>query len=178
MDNLEKVEKIREKTGVSYEDAKTALEACDYDILDAIVYLEKLGKIKAPEVTSYSTTHTETSNDFALAQADYHESCRKKTIGDGVDKFVQWCKRIIKKGMEVTFAVQKDDKKIMEIPVLIFVLLVIFLFWVTVPLLIIGLFCDFKYHFNGVDKMSVDINEMCDKASDACGNIKNDIKNS
>ena len=80
--------------------------------------------------------------------------------------------------MEVTFAVQKDDKKIMEIPVLIFVLLVIFLFWVTVPLLIIGLFCDFKYHFNGVDKMSVDINEMCDKASDACGNIKNDIKNS
>ena len=28
MDQLEKVEKIREKTGVSYEDAKSALEAC------------------------------------------------------------------------------------------------------------------------------------------------------
>ena len=50
MDQLEKVEKIREKTGVSYEDAKSALEACNYDLLDAIVYLEKLGKIKAPEV--------------------------------------------------------------------------------------------------------------------------------
>ena len=32
MDQLEKVEKIREKTGVSYEDAKSALEACNYDL--------------------------------------------------------------------------------------------------------------------------------------------------
>ena len=48
MDQLEKVEKLREKTGVSYEDAKNALEACGYDLLDAIVYLEKLGKVKAP----------------------------------------------------------------------------------------------------------------------------------
>ena len=35
MDKLEKVEKLRAKTGVSYEDAKNALEACDYDLLDA-----------------------------------------------------------------------------------------------------------------------------------------------
>ena len=53
MDKLEKVEKLREKTGVSYEDAKNALEACDYDLLDAIIYLEKLDKVKAPEVESF-----------------------------------------------------------------------------------------------------------------------------
>ena len=47
MDKLEKVEKLRAKTGVSYEDAKNALEACDYDLLDAIIYLEKLDKVKA-----------------------------------------------------------------------------------------------------------------------------------
>ena len=34
MDNLEKVEKLREKTGVSYEEAKEALEANNYDVLD------------------------------------------------------------------------------------------------------------------------------------------------
>ena len=48
MDNLEKVEKLREKTGVSYEEAKEALEANNYDVLDAIIYLEKKGKVKAP----------------------------------------------------------------------------------------------------------------------------------
>ena len=41
MDRLEKVEKIRKKTGVSFEDAKTALDAADGDVLDALVWLEK-----------------------------------------------------------------------------------------------------------------------------------------
>ena len=48
MDKLEKVEKLREKTGVSYEEAKNALEACDYDLLDAIIYLEKLDNSGVP----------------------------------------------------------------------------------------------------------------------------------
>ena len=59
MDKLEKVEKLREKTGVTYEDAKAALEACDYDMLDAIIYLEKLDKIKKPDVDKYTTESSE-----------------------------------------------------------------------------------------------------------------------
>ena len=55
MDNLEKVERIREKTGVSYEDAKIALEASGNDMLDAIVYLEKLGKVNGPKQSQYVT---------------------------------------------------------------------------------------------------------------------------
>ena len=50
MDKLEKVEKLREKTGVSYEDAKNDQEKCDYDLLDAIINLEKMDKVKAPQV--------------------------------------------------------------------------------------------------------------------------------
>ena len=41
MENLEKVELIREKCGVSYEEAKNALEACDYDVLEAIIAIER-----------------------------------------------------------------------------------------------------------------------------------------
>ena len=44
MDQLEKVEKIREKTGVTYEEAKAALDAAGGDVLDALVYLESKGK--------------------------------------------------------------------------------------------------------------------------------------
>lgn len=40
MDNFEKVEKLREKANVSYEEAKQALENCNWDILDAMIYLE------------------------------------------------------------------------------------------------------------------------------------------
>lgn len=59
MELLEKVEKIREKTGVSYEDAKKALEEAGGDILDAIVLLENQGKIKGPARQTYSTKQEE-----------------------------------------------------------------------------------------------------------------------
>lgn len=41
MEILEKVELVREKTNVSYEKARAALEACDYDVLDAIIAIER-----------------------------------------------------------------------------------------------------------------------------------------
>ena len=88
MDKLEKVEKLREKTGVSYEDAKNALEACDYDLLDAIIYLEKLDKVKAPEVESFTTgAEQQTSTEFEQAQQTYTNDCNKVTFGQMMDRF-------------------------------------------------------------------------------------------
>ena len=59
MDELEKVEKLRERANVSYEEAKEALDKSNGDLLDAMVYLEKQGKVKSPEQTSYSTDASE-----------------------------------------------------------------------------------------------------------------------
>ena len=108
MEKLEKVEKLREKTGVTYEDAKAALVACDYDLLDAIVYLEKLGKIKSPENTSYTTTLQAPSKEFERAQASYEDSCKKSTIGDGVDRFISWAGDLLKKSCKSTFHVEHE----------------------------------------------------------------------
>ena len=55
MDNFEKVEKLVEKAGVSYADAKRALEQANGDLLDAMIILEQDGKTAAPEQPSYST---------------------------------------------------------------------------------------------------------------------------
>ena len=41
MTNYEMVELLRQKANVSYEEAKAALEASDWDLLDAIVLLER-----------------------------------------------------------------------------------------------------------------------------------------
>ena len=40
MDKLNLVEKLRTKTGITYEDAKMVLEINNWDILDAILDLE------------------------------------------------------------------------------------------------------------------------------------------
>lgn len=44
--NLEMVDLLRSRANVSYEDAKTALEACDYDVVEALIELEKKDKIR------------------------------------------------------------------------------------------------------------------------------------
>jgi len=99
MDNLEKVEKIREKTGVSYEEAKAALEATNYDVLDAIIYLEKNGKVKAPEVTSYTTEQAQqTSTEFEQAQQEY---TRDLWSDDGSIFFLVWKTFKEKRGFQV-----------------------------------------------------------------------------
>ena len=176
MDQLEKVEKLREKTGVSYEDAKNALEACGYDLLDAIVYLEKLGKVKAPEVSSYSTSPQEHSAKMVQAQDAYEQSCKKKTFGEHMDDFFHFLGDLIKKGCEKNFIIERKGERFMRMPVIVFILLLIFAFWVTLPLMIIGMFCDCKYHFEGDTKTVQDINHACDKVSEACETLKDDVK--
>lgn len=44
--NLELIDLLRERANVSYEDAKMALERCENDIVEALIYLEKEKKIK------------------------------------------------------------------------------------------------------------------------------------
>ena len=55
MDNFEKVEKLREHANVTYEEAKEALENSNWDILDAMIYLEKNGKTRESQRAEYST---------------------------------------------------------------------------------------------------------------------------
>ena len=53
MDHYEMVESLRAKANVTYEEAKAALEASDWDMLDALVLLESERKVNgAPEFTT------------------------------------------------------------------------------------------------------------------------------
>lgn len=177
MDNMEKVERIREKTGVSYEDAKIALESNNNDILDAIVYLEKLGKVNAPKQSQYVTTpDSDTSSEFQQAQANYEKACKKSTLGDKVDSFGEWFKKVIKRSCEIKFNVDRFEERVFSLPLLALVIIMIFAFWLVGILLIVGLFFDYKYSFEGVNPTTVDINDFCNKASDTCSSLRDDFK--
>ena len=49
MDKLDNLEKLKEKFNISYEQAKIALELNDWDMLDAVLYLENNNIIEKPE---------------------------------------------------------------------------------------------------------------------------------
>ena len=42
--------------------------------------------------------------------------------------------------------------------------------------IVIGLFFGITYNFTGVDKVVLDVNDVCDKASQTAENIKNEFK--
>ncbi len=174
MDQLEKVEKIREKTGVTYEEAREALQQSNDDLLDAVVYLERQGKIKKPELEVFST-QTYSSDDFKKA-ADTYEKETHSSFGEIVDRFFAWCGDVLKKSWENYFDVKKEGKVIISAPILILVLLLIFAFPVSLILLIVGMFFGFRYSFRGNMNVKIDLNEACDKAADACDQIKKDVK--
>ena len=174
MEILEKVEKIREKTGVSYEEAKNALEASGGDILDAIVLLENQGKISKPEVQVYTTGRQDSSEEFKEAAEECKKNSEKKH-NSVIKSFFAWCSKMIKKGCENFFIISKDGEHMGTIPVLALVLLLICAFWVVVPLLIVGLFFGFRYSFKGEITKAVDVNTACEKAAEACESVKNEF---
>lgn len=171
MEHLELVEKLVAKTSVSYEDAKNALEACQWDILDAMVYLEKLGKVQAPKAASYSTQYEKTEQFERAANAH----SRKSSFTETLNKFFGWCGDMIRKGNENFFNIEKGGKIIVTMPVTIFVILLIFAFWLILPLAA-GLFFGFKYSFSGNMTVKVDINDAMDKASEMAENLKKELE--
>ena len=174
MEILEKVEKIREKTGVSYEEAKNALEASGGDILDAIVLLENQGKISKPEVQVYTTGRQDSSEEFREAAEECKKNSEKKH-NSVIKSFFSWCSKMIKKGCENFFIISKDGDHIGTIPVLVLVLLLLCAFWVVVPLMIVGLFFGFRYSLQGEITKAVDVNTACEKAAEACETVKNEF---
>ena len=174
MENFEKVEKLREKTGVSYEDAKAVLEQHNYDMLDAIIDLERQGKVAQPKegtYTSGASQEMETVKKFEIAQRQYESDCKKNNIREGFRKIADFIRMLFKKSLEIDFVISKNDKQVASVPVLVLVLLLLGFFWVTLPLIIIGLFFGISYSFTGVDKVVVDVNEACEKASQTVENI-------
>ncbi|MBR2401880.1 MAG: UBA/TS-N domain protein [Lachnospiraceae bacterium] len=178
MENFEKVEALREKANVSFEDAKEAMEACNYDMLDAMIYLEKQGKVNVGSTASYTTfSGTDTSQEFEQAQRSYEDSCQRTSIGEVISKFGKWCGRVIQKSLEIDFCVTKNENLLLKVPVLVLVLALLIAFGLITILLVVGLFCDCKYYFQGMDTTTINLNQICERASETCENIKKDFQN-
>lgn len=171
MENFEKVEKLRERANVTYEEAKEALENSNWDILDAMIYLEKQGKTPSPEQSSYSTQNQKTSVEYEK------EAEEKSSFKDTMKRFGQWCLKILEKGNTNSFCVEKGGKEIFRVPVTLLVVLLLFAFWIVLPLLIVGLFFNMRYHFVGPDMHAVDfdINKAMDGVAQTAENIKNEF---
>ena len=178
MDKLEKVELVRAKAGVSYQDAKEALEACEYDVLDAIIWLENAGKADV-QTASYETTSNSSytqaaSPEMREAQEEYQRTSKKTKVGEVFSGFGEESRKIIRAGIDMTFIAERNGHAVVSVPLIIVVAGI--LFWgASIWLLIVGLFFGFRYRIEGASPLTIDVNEAMDKAADAAESIKNDF---
>ena len=178
MNELEKVEKLREKADVTFAEAKEALDNSGGDILDALIYLENRGKVTTPAGGGfYSGANLPVREERAASgnsETKTGNSGSGEEFSDLMKRFGAFCLKMFNKGLSNYLVATKNEQHLFSCPVLIVVLLTLFFFWVTVPLFVISLFCGFRYRFTGDDLGKDAVNSVMDGAT----NVVNDVKRS
>ena len=167
MTHYEMAEKLSEKMGVSLEKATEALEACDWELLDAALMLEKeVGQTQQEAWTS--------CNEAATEEKDAGKEARQRRRGvvEGLGGMIR---DLFNLGNRNRFEVRKGDQQLLEVPVTVLVLLLIFAFWVCVPLLVIGLFVGCRYTFSGAELGHESVNSAMDKAAEVAEKVKEEV---
>ena len=81
---------------------------------------------------------------------------------------------LIDRGNKIAFSIKEE--KVMSIPVTVLVILLVFTFWITIPLIIVGLFFGYKYKFIGPDLGKENVNRAMDSVAEAAEKFKNEVK--
>ena len=167
MTHYEMAEKLSEKLGVSLERATEALEACDWELLDAALLLEK--EVGAEDPQAWSSRKKVEVDDPA---DDSHARRRSRGVVRGLGSLLR---DLVNLGNRNRFEVRKDDELMLEVPVTVLVLLLVFAFWVCLPLLVVGLFFGFRYSFSGAELGTEGVNHAMDKAAEVAEKVKEEV---
>lgn len=200
---FEQVEALREHANVGYGDARAALEATGGDMLEAIILLEKEGKVAAPQGGAYVTgggqvrrEQNEASANAARQAAQAAKSAQggqknqkrqeiyleseKKGKDSSFNRQMKslwksFC-GLVHKGNINNFEIYRHDRKIVSLPINVLILALMFFFWMVLPALVVGLFFNFRYRFYGPDIGRETLNNVMDKAAQTASEIKQSLQ--
>ncbi|MPM67630.1 hypothetical protein SDC9_114554 [bioreactor metagenome] len=130
---------------MSYEEAKAALEICNDDLVEALVYLERQKKINTNtcygEETSFGTK----------------------------------VKELIKKGNNTKFMVKKKEDVVLSMPVTGATIITVIAPYVTVGGLLVAFFTGHRVKFQGKNGECTGVNSVFDKVANTVDNVKKDF---
>jgi hypothetical protein len=149
--SLNQIDELRERTGVSYSNAKEALESCNGDMLEAIVYLEKNKKAKASRIKAAGTGFSDRICD------------------------------LIRKGSTTRLIMSKQERTIINISVNVLViigLVTIPLIELAAIALLIALATGHKFRFESSTADISKVNETLERVSDTVEQAKDKLSGS
>ena len=114
------------------------------------------------------------SPEMVAAQAAYQESSKKSHFAEDMDAAWEAVKKVFRKSVECKFVAKRHGETILNVPVLV-PIIGIFVWGATIWLLIIGLFFGMRYHIDGANPVTVDVNDAMGKAADAAESLKKDV---
>ena len=184
MDNYQKVEQLVNKMGCSYEDARAALESSEWDMLDAVISLEREGKVNK-ETAEETAQKTEEpieivpevipERSYGNGSAGSDESFRSGKSAPKRER-KQWGKRIKSFLTNNRMVILKSSgQQIVNLPIWIPVIALIAFFWATLILAVIAMVFGCRFHFEGEDLGKTNINSTMDKATDYAEKVRDDL---
>ncbi|EOU2056604.1 ubiquitin [Clostridium perfringens] len=179
MEKLKLVDKLKNKANISYEEAKDALEKSNWDMLEAMLYLEAHGKVKKPSISIFYTneskeSYNENGEVVNLKEDTNENNFENKNSFEGV--FEAICKAIDTCN-NIFIEIIRNSRVILKIPFTVLIVLLFFAFWIVIPLMIIGLFFNMEFLVSS-KKIDVDkINKVFKETSKVVKDIKGKFTN-
>ena len=183
---LEQAEKLRERSGASYSDCKEALEQTGGNLLEALLYLERTGRSSTAPRGGYFTTQPGAANpspaETALvgaaptggsrAEGDKRQTDWRRALHTVWETFLNLFRHASANHLEVW----RDGKMMTTVPVVIVLILAVVAFWITIPLILVGLFMGCRYHFSGPDLGKEAVNDLMDNVSATVDDMVDQVK--
>ena len=174
---LEQVEQLRARADVSYEEARDALEQSGGDLLDALILLERRGKAKGGGFYSTRPNREEEAavTDLVLTKAAREQEA-DSGLGPKIKELLYAALRLLRHSLANQFEIWRKGERVTSIPILILIILVIAAFWITVPLIVVGLFFGCQYRFSGPDLNREEVDAAMEKTAQIVHDVVNQVK--
>jgi hypothetical protein len=186
MATLDQVEKLRETANVTFEEARAALDEAGGDMLDALILLERQGKVSTPSGggsydgrPAWESAKDAARNEWRETKARLKSGGKhwkredKEHVREGFRGVGRFLLRLLELGNTNYLDAVHNGETVLSCPLLVLVILLICFFWVVLPLLVVGLFFGWRYRFRGPELGRDDVNSVIEKAENAADELKN-----
>jgi hypothetical protein len=178
MEKVKLVDTLRNKTNISYEEAKSALENNNWDILDAMLYLEEHGRVKKPSISifytnEYKESYTNQKEVVNIKEDRDNNNSKSRNNFDGI--FETICKAIDTCN-NIFVEIRRRGRVLLKLPLTVLILLLFFAFWIIIPLMTVGLFFDIEFLVLAKSVNTDKVNKVFSEISKNVQNIKEKFK--
>lgn len=156
-ERLEKIDLIKERANVSYQEAKEALEKNDYDVVETLIDLERQNKLK------------DEKENGEKKEAKKEEKQSKPSE----NSFSQSVKDLFRKSMRASFILKdKNKEEVFKLPLLLAGLIVLFTLPYSILVIILLVVLKYKLIIRYDNGKTTCFNEVIDNLNDEYDNRK------